>query len=99
MVPAVTSGPRIDPRKKWSWIIEICKVYLESTWCDEQNLEIVSKAEEMKFSTKFPQKMKFHENRGNFELKLSINTVIKLIRGVKNLFFDFEIRPSPSLAN
>ena len=61
-VPTVTSGPRIDPREKLSWIIEICKVLLESSRCDEQNLEIISKTKENEFSSKFSQKMKFHEN-------------------------------------
>ena len=27
-VPAITSGPRIGPREKLSWVIEFCKVYL-----------------------------------------------------------------------
>ena len=29
-VPAVTSGPRIDPTEKLTWIIEIWKFYLAS---------------------------------------------------------------------
>ena len=38
---------------------------------DEQNPEIISKTEDFEFSTKFASKLKFFENRGNFELKLS----------------------------
>ena len=33
--------------------------------------------EEIEFSAKFAQKMKFHENRGNFKLKLNIWDAIK----------------------
>ena len=33
--------------------------------------------EEFEFSTKFAQKMKFHENRGNLEMKLIIRDAIK----------------------
>ena len=44
---------------------------MSSTRGYEQNLEIISKMEEIKFSAIFSQKMKFHENRGSFELKLS----------------------------
>ena len=36
-VLAVTSGPRIGPRAKFSWILEIWKVELTSTQNDEQN--------------------------------------------------------------
>jgi hypothetical protein len=82
-VPTITLGPRIDSREKLTWIIEILKVYLAYTQCDEQNPEIVSKTEEIKFSAKIVKKMKFHENRGDFELKLSIRVEISSIRVVK----------------
>ena len=75
-VPTITSRPRIDPTEKLSWIIEIWKVYLSSTRCDEKNPEIISKMEEIKFLAKFAEEMKFHENRGKFELKLNIGSVI-----------------------
>jgi hypothetical protein len=52
-VPIVTLGQRIDPREKLSRIIENFKAELESTQCDEQNLEIISKMEEIEFLAKF----------------------------------------------
>jgi hypothetical protein len=58
-VPTLTSGPRIDPREKFSWILEIWKV---STQSDEQNPKIVSKMEEFEFSAKFARNLKFIEN-------------------------------------
>ena len=37
-----------------------------------KNPEIISKTEEIEFLAKFAKKMKFHENQGNFKLKLNI---------------------------
>jgi hypothetical protein len=52
-VPTIASRPIIDPREKLPWIIENFKFDLSSSQWDEQNLEIVSKMEEIEFSTKF----------------------------------------------
>ena len=46
--------------------------------------------EEIEFSAKFAQKMKFHENRGNFQLKLRIRADINSNIGVKN--FNLELK-------
>ena len=76
-VPTIKSRWTIGPRGNLSWIIETCKVYLSSNQCKKQNPKIVLKTKEIQFSSKFAQKMKFHENRGSFELKLNIKDVIK----------------------
>ena len=52
-VPAVTSGPRIDPIENLWWILEFFEVDIESTWCDEKNTEIILKREDIEFSAKF----------------------------------------------
>jgi hypothetical protein len=44
--------------------------------------------EEIKFSAKVAKEMKSHENRGNFELKLSFRAMINSIKGVKKLILD-----------
>ena len=53
--------------------------------------------EEIEFSAKFAKKMKFHKNRGSFELKLNIWDDINSIRGIKFWNLDFKIWFSPSL--
>ena len=58
-VPTDTSRKRIDPREKFSWILEIWKANLESTRCDKQNIEIVSKMKDIKFSANLPRRSNF----------------------------------------
>ena len=53
--------------------------------------------EKIDLSTKFAWKLKFHENRGKFEIKLSYLAVIKYIRGIKFLNLYLKILFSPSL--
>lgn len=79
--------------------IEFCNIYLEFNQCDEQNPKIILKTEEIKFSAKFAQEMKFHENWGNFELKIRIGADKKIIGGVKNLILDLRIWPSSILVD
>ena len=90
--------------KNWSQrnvlcIIKIWKVYLASNQCDEQNPKKNSKSKEIKFLAKFAQGMKFHENRGNFELKINIRDVIKSIMHIRNIIFELKTLPSPILVN
>jgi hypothetical protein len=89
-VPVVTSGPWIDYIEYFSWIIGICKIYLQFSLCHKQNPEIVLKTKEIKFSSKFAQEMKFFENQGKFELKLSIGVEKNSIIGVKILIMDLK---------
>ena len=55
--------------------------------------------EKIDFSAKFAWKLKFFENRGNFELKLSFWATINSIRGIKFFNFYFKIWFSPSLTS
>ena len=43
--------------------------------------------------------MKFQENRGNFELKLSFEAEIKSLIGTKVYILDFKTLSSPSLVS
>ena len=50
---------------------------------------MILEMKEIEFSAKFAQKMKFHENRGSFKLKLNIRDPINSIMGVKICILDF----------
>ena len=54
---------------------------------------------EIEFSSKFAQKMKFLEKRGDFELKLSFWDAIKSIRGIKIWILILKTLSSPSLVS
>ena len=47
--------------------------------------------EKIDFSAKFAWKLKFHENRGKYELKHLFWVAIKYIRGIKFWILDLEI--------
>ena len=55
--------------------------------------------EEFEFSAKFARKMKFLENRGNFELKLSFWVAIRSIKGIKIWIWIFKTLSPPILVS
>ena len=55
----------------------------------EQNPKIISKMEKIDFFAKFAWKLKFHENRGKFELIHLFWVVIKYIMVIKKFISDF----------
>ena len=81
-------------KSQFPWILEICKVYMDSTRRDEQNPEIVSKSEKFDFSTNFVSKLSFRKNRGKICLTQWEKVAINSIRDIK--YWNFSIKPWPS---
>ena len=79
----VTSWERNCSIENFSWIFKIIKFKLGSIWRDEKNPEIISKMEKIDFSAKFAWKLKFHKNRGKFELRHLFWVSINSIRSIK----------------
>ena len=55
--------------------------------------------EEIEFLAKFAQKMKFHENGGNFVLKLNIQDDINSLIGIQFFILDLKTLSSTILMN
>ena len=98
-VRAITSRQRTNTRNKFSWIIEIWKVELESTQSDKKNQQVVLETKEFKFSVKLASKLKLFKNRSSFELNLSFWDVINSIMGIRNFNLDLKTLSSPILAS
>ena len=64
------------------------QVDMSSTRRDEQNPEIISKAEDFGFSAKFLSKLSFCKNQGDFLLTQWKKVAINSIRNIKNFNFN-----------
>ena len=55
-VPTITSGPRIDPREKLSWIIEILNVYLNPLYVVKKTHKSFRKWRRSNFQPNLPRR-------------------------------------------